>query len=71
MDMEPPDQVFQHRVIRLPEVLRITGISKSHLYSLLKEDDFPRQILLGKRSVGWSQASIHAWIQARIQLPNK
>lgn len=54
------------RVIRLPEVKSLTGISRSQIYELIKKGKFPRQINLGARAVGWVESEVQEWIQQRI-----
>ena len=51
---------------RLPEVLRHTGLSRSTVYEMVSRGDFPRQIQLGRRAVGWLAADVLAWIEARV-----
>jgi prophage regulatory protein len=53
-------------VWRLPEVLRQTGLSRSTIYELISRDEFPRQIQLGRRAVGWIAADVHGWIHAKV-----
>ncbi len=55
------------RIVRLPEVRKLTGLSRSGLYRRMKEDAFPRAIGLGGRSVGWLEAEIADWINQRIE----
>lgn len=51
-----------NRILRLPEVKHLTGLSRSSIYSKITQGEFPKQINLGGRSVGWSEKEIHAWI---------
>ena len=37
--------------IRLPQVKEITSLSKSSIYRLMEDGDFPKQVALGARSV--------------------
>ncbi|KZE25330.1 helix-turn-helix transcriptional regulator [Crenobacter luteus] len=53
-------------MLRLPEVMKLTGLSRSTLYALVQRGQFPRQIQLGARSVAWLSSDIEAWIAARI-----
>ena len=50
---------------RLPEVLRQTGLSRSTIYEMISRGDFPRQIQLGRRAVGWIAEDIVAWVHAK------
>jgi len=51
---------------RLPEVMGRTGLSRSTIYELIRQDRFPSQINLGPRAVGWVANEIADWIDARI-----
>lgn len=50
------------RILRLAEVLEITGLSRSSLYRALREGRFIRPVELGKNSRGWRASEIQAWI---------
>jgi len=62
--MEHPKDI-KDRYLRLPEVIRRSGLSRSSIYAAIKENLFPRQVLLGKRSVGWLESEIENWIHTR------
>ena len=51
---------------RLPEVLRQTGLSRSTIYDMISRGDFPRQVQLGRRAVGWMAEDVLDWIHAKI-----
>lgn len=51
---------------RLPEVLRRTGLSRSTIYEMIGKGDFPQQVKLGPRAVGWIAQDIVDWIETRI-----
>jgi prophage regulatory protein len=50
------------KLLRLPEVMEITGLPKSTIYHYIKEGKFPPQIKIGLRSVGWRDDHINKWI---------
>lgn len=52
-------------ILRLPEVIKITGLSRSSIYLMANNGEFPKQIALGKRSVGWVKAEIENWINQK------
>ena len=58
-------------ILRLALVKERTGMSRSSIYSGIKQGTFPVQINLGPRSVGWLESSIDAWIQGRIDMSMK
>jgi len=38
------------------------GISRSTIYRLMQNGDFPRPIKLGRRAVGWKSEDIDKWL---------
>lgn len=44
----------QHKIIRLPAVTNLTGLSRSAIYERISKGTFPKQICLGNRAVGWT-----------------
>jgi prophage regulatory protein len=53
--------------IRLPEVRAVTGLSKTSLYALIKEKNFPAPVRLGPRAVAWVKSEIRQWAVERVQ----
>lgn len=53
------------RLLRLPEVTRLTGYSRDSVYRLAREGKFPRRIALSERASRWREDEILAWIEAR------
>ena len=52
-------------IMRFPEVVAQTGLSRATLYRLMNECKFPRQVRLTSRSVGWYAKDIEKWLQER------
>lgn len=59
------------RILRLKEVIHLTGLSKSTIYARMQTGDFPKAIPLGGGIVGWSDEAINGWIQAKIESSNR
>lgn len=58
---------FQYTsMLRVDEVCRRTGLSRSQVHRLVDELNFPRPIRLSKRAVAWVEGEIEAWLQERI-----
>ena len=53
------------RLIRLKELIKIIGLSRSTVYKLLSEDKFPKRIRLTQRTVVWRLSEIETWIEER------
>lgn len=54
-------------LIRRPEVMKLTGIRTTKLYALMKEGQFPKQVPLGGRTVGWIKSEVLEWNQNLIE----
>jgi prophage regulatory protein len=54
------------RILRLAEVKKRTGLSRSTIYSRVDNQSFPRSISLGGRAVGWVEAEIENWLECQI-----
>lgn len=52
-------------ILRLPEVLARTGLSRTGVYRRVAAGGFPKPVALGPRAVGWREADVLAWINAR------
>jgi prophage regulatory protein len=55
------------RILRLPEVKTLTGMSRSSIYLRISELLWPRPLPLGRRMVGWPESEIAAINAARIR----
>lgn len=58
---EAPDM----RLLRIQEVISVTGISRMTIYRLEKDGAFPSRRRLGKNSVAWLDEDISGWVAAR------
>ena len=56
------------RLLRLPRVLDITGLSRSRLYVLVGQGKFPEPIPIGEgsRARGWIGSEVNVWVQQQI-----
>ena len=63
IELEGPVRV---RILRLPEVQRRTGLSRSTIYVRLDRGLFPKPVSLGARAVGWIESEVDEWIRERI-----
>lgn len=54
------------KVLRRPEVERLTGLSRSRIYELMDGGRFPRPINLGGRAVAWLESEVGDWLKRRV-----
>lgn len=58
---------MSERLMRRPEVLRRTGQCTADLYAGMKAGTFPQSVPILKRTVGWVESEVEAWIAAKIK----
>jgi prophage regulatory protein len=56
----------QGRILRINDVVRLVGLSKSIIWKMHKEGRFPQRKNISPRSVGWLDTEIHGWIKERF-----
>ena len=54
-------------LLRLPMVMRTTGLARSTIYKLISQNQFPVPIRLSKRAVAWLQSEIDGWVSSRMR----
>jgi predicted DNA-binding transcriptional regulator AlpA len=54
------------RMLRIDQVLAVTGLSKTRVYVMQAQGNFPLRVQLSPRRVGWVEADVQAWLAARI-----
>ena len=67
------DQIFHmNQIIRLKEVVAVTGVSRSVIYAKLNPQSkcydatFPKPIKLSVNCVDWSALEVNQWIERRL-----
>ncbi|MEQ4898784.1 MULTISPECIES: helix-turn-helix transcriptional regulator [Proteus] len=53
--------------IRMPTVLKLTGLSRSTIRTLEKKGDFPKRMYLSVRCVAWEAEEVDEWLKKRSQ----
>ncbi len=59
------------RILRLPEVINRVGLKRAAIYLYVERGQFPKQINIGSRAVGWIEHEIDAWVTARIEVTRR
>ena len=62
--MEPPIDAMT-RILREPDVQRLTGVSRVTRWRWEKDGQFPQRVRLGKNIIGWREQEILQWIESR------
>ena len=53
------------KLLRLPQVKDLTGLSRASIYRYVDAGEFPRPVKLGARAVAWHASDVEAWIEGR------
>ncbi|MFY0403414.1 helix-turn-helix transcriptional regulator [Pantoea dispersa] len=56
------------RIIKVPEVIERCALSRATLYRLLERGEFPRQVRLSTRSIGFYEHEVNQWLAERIRV---
>jgi prophage regulatory protein len=54
------------RLLRVQEVMHVTGLPQSSLYAEIAAGRFPRPVKLTTRSVAWTQSAVQQWVDERL-----
>jgi prophage regulatory protein len=57
----------RNKIIRIKDVLGTTGLSRSSIYQKISSNQFPKQVRLGARAVGWVQDEVNSWVDHQIE----
>lgn len=55
------------KILRLDQVVELTGLPRSTLYRYVKNRQFPSQLKLGERAAGWVEDEVMGWIREKVE----
>lgn len=55
----------EHQLLRLKEIRKITGISRTTLLAMIKAGSFPRGRKISARLIVWTQEAVQDWIKGK------
>ena len=53
-------------MIKLKEVQKLTGLSRSSIYAYIDKGLFPAQVKLGERCVAWVDNEVEEWVLSKV-----
>lgn len=56
---------MEYRMMRLPEVKDITGLSETTIWRRERDGEFPKRRRIGPQAVAWRSDEIEAWLDSR------
>ena len=59
---------MQAEILRIKDIIRVTGLSRTSIWRYVKSGSFPKPVALGgpgSRSTGWYAREIAVWLENR------
>lgn len=53
------------KILRIPELTKLTGLSRVTLWRLERDGNFPRRVQLSQNTVGWKASEVDEWLESR------
>jgi prophage regulatory protein len=58
----------QNRFIRMPDLRQKVGLSRSQIYKLIQQEQFPRPVKLGEKVSVWVDSEVEEWMSKQVPL---
>ena len=65
IDIHEEVMKMHDRLLRRRQVEEITGLSRSSIYRLMQDGEFPRPVKVGSAAVRWRVSAITVWLESR------
>jgi prophage regulatory protein len=63
--------VLLQRLLKLPEVIDLTGKSRSSIYLAIQQETFPAPKKIGQKAIAWTTDSIRQWQESCVTAFNQ
>lgn len=63
---EPISRSAPIRILRLAQVIDMTGLGKTKIYELQAQGHFPMSVRITAHAVGWVEQEVQAWLTGRL-----
>ena len=54
------------KFLRINEILKTTGLSRSQIYVLVGKGQFPKQVKVSDKASAWLASEVEAWMNERV-----
>ena len=54
------------KFLRLPSVIDKVGLSRSQIYKLIQQGDFPEPVKIGPKISVWIEEKLEVWMDAQV-----
>ncbi len=56
------------KLMRMKDLTEMTGFCSDHIYRMIRNGSFPKQIKISSRASAWLTSDVDAWLEERIKL---
>lgn len=60
--------MLEPQLIRLPQVMQLTTLSRTEIYRRVKEGTFPAQRRISHKMAVWRKAEVDRWVEQALGL---
>jgi len=60
-----PTPEMPERIVRIQEVIKLTGLSRTTIWRMERKGEFPSRVQLGVGSVGWRASEVNDWLASK------
>lgn len=68
MQMQEAISMDQNKIIRVPALTNVTGVSISTISRMEKRGEFPQRRRIGVKTVGWLESEVMEWLYKQEQI---
>jgi prophage regulatory protein len=61
------NQSEANEFLRIKNVVQLTTLSKSHIYGLIRNGEFPKPVKLTENTSVWIKSEVDEWIASRVE----
>ncbi|WP_312594209.1 helix-turn-helix transcriptional regulator [Stutzerimonas nitrititolerans] len=58
-------EVMRERFLRFGSVAELVGLSRTTIYRMEQQGQFPKRVKLGSNSVAWKMSEVLTWMSAK------
>lgn len=58
----------EHKFIRMPSLKQKVGLSRSQIYRLIQQDQFPKPVKIGSKVSVWLDSEVEKWMSDQVHL---
>jgi prophage regulatory protein len=62
------NKVWIMKFLTVKQIMKMTGLSRTTIWRLERDEEFPKRRQLGLRRIGWIESEVLDWMESRAQV---